>query len=95
VSIADVSGAWRGTAGIGAREASVVLNLRQDGTSVSGEFEVGGRPDISGDLAGMVSGTSVRFRLVSGYGSTGELQVAGDQITGIVSGEQVVLRRVK
>jgi cytoskeletal protein CcmA (bactofilin family) len=93
--IADVAGAWRGTAGIGGREASVALTLRQDGASVSGAIEVGGRPDISGDLAGIVSGTSVRFRLVSGYGSTGELQVAGDQITGIVSGEQVVLRRVK
>lgn len=89
---ANVAGAWSGST-VGAGGASVSLELKQNGGVVTGTIEVGGRPDLSGPLQGTVSGNTARFRLTSGFGSTGELTVSKDTITGIVGGSGIALRR--
>jgi hypothetical protein len=65
------------------------MSLTQTGTAVSGTIEVSGRADVSGPLAGTVSGDTVRLKLSSGSGSTGELNVSGNTITGVVGGNSV------
>jgi hypothetical protein len=54
---------------------------------------VSGRADLTGPLTGDVNGSTVVFRLNSGYGSTNQLNVSGDTITGVVGGSGVTLRR--
>ena len=89
---ANVAGSWNGfTAGAGG--TSVSLELKQNGSAVTGTIEVGGRADLSGPLQGTVSGNAVKFRLTSGFGSTGDLNVSQNTITGIVGGSGVTLRR--
>ena len=91
--VGSVAGTWTGGM-VGPGGSSVQMQLSQTGTSISGNIHVPGRADVSGPLTGTVSGTTVRFRLTSGYGSTGELNVNGDTITGVVGGNGVRLRRV-
>jgi hypothetical protein len=90
---ANVAGSWTGGT-VGAAGASVQMQLAQTGTGVSGRIDVSGRPDVSGPLTGTVSGNTVRFKLTSGYGSTGELNVSGNTITGMVGGNGVRLQRM-
>ena len=91
---ADVAGSWSGFTSGGATGGAVSLVLNQSGNAVTGTIDVGGRSDVSGPLTGTVSGTSVKFRLTSGYGSTGELRVTPDNsIAGMVGGQSVTLRR--
>jgi hypothetical protein len=90
---ANVAGSWSGFT-VGAGGTSVSLELRQSGNAVTGTIEVGGRPDLSGPLEGTISGNTVRFRLTSGFGSAGELNVSSDTITGIVGGSGLTLRRI-
>jgi hypothetical protein len=71
---ANVAGSWSG-ATVGASGAFVSMQLTQTGTTVAGAIEIGGRSDLSGALNGTVDGNTVRFKLNSGYGSTGELNV--------------------
>lgn len=87
---ANVAGSWSGWTADG---LSVSLVLKQDGGAVTGTIAVGGRPDNSGPLTGTVKGNAVSFRLDSGYGSTSDLRVAQDTISGIVGGRAVNLRR--
>ena len=90
----DVSGTWQGYAGVGARSASVTLNLRQEGPGLSGNLAVGGRPDLSGPVTGRVEGDTLRLRL--GSGAVGpEVRVQGDTMTGMVGGEPLSVRRVR
>lgn len=90
---ADVAGRWTGGM-VGPGGSSVQMQLSQTGTAVSGNIQVPGRADVSGPLTGTVSGNTVRFKLTSGYGSTGELNVSGNTITGMVAGNAVRLQRV-
>ena len=89
---ANVAGSWRGfTTGTGG--TNVALVLQQTGSKVTGSISVGGRGDLTGPLTGTVNGNAVVFKLDSGYGSTGELNVSGNTITGIVGGSAVRLER--
>jgi hypothetical protein len=89
---ANVAGSWRGGT-IGAGGTTVALVLQQTGSKVTGSIDVSGRPDLTGPITGTVSGNAVAFRLDSGYGSTGELNVSGNTITGVVGGSGVRLQR--
>ena len=89
---ANVAGSWSGHA-IGAAGGTVEMTLSQSGPAVTGDIRVAGRPDVSGPLSGTVSGNTVRFKLNTGYGSTGELRVAENTISGVVGGQGVTLKR--
>jgi hypothetical protein len=71
------------------------MPLAQTGSAVTGVIDVAGRADVSGPLTGTVEGDTVRFKLTSGYGSTGQLNVKGDTITGVVGGNGVRLQRAQ
>ena len=89
---ADLTGQWRGNAGVGARSTSVALDLRQAGEALKGTLEVGGRPDLSGPVTGKVEGDTLRLSLDSGAVGP-QVRVKGDTMTGMISGEP--LRRVR
>ena len=89
---ANVAGSWRGGT-IGAGGVTVALVLQQTGSKVTGSIDVSGRTDLTGPLTGTVNGNAIVFRLDSGYGSTGQLNVSGDTITGVVGGSGVRLQR--
>ena len=89
---ANVAGSWRGGT-IGAGGTNATLTLQQSGSAVTGSIQVAGRPDVTGPLTGTVTGNTVAFKLTSGYGSTGELNVSGDTMTGVVGGAGVRLQR--
>jgi hypothetical protein len=90
----NLTGSWRGNVGVGARSTTVALDLRQDGPALKGDLAVGGRPDLSGPVTGMVEGDTLRLRLESGAAGP-ELRVQGDTITGLISGEPLSARRVR
>jgi hypothetical protein len=91
---ANVSGSWSGFTGGGGTGAAVTLVLNQSGAAVTGTIDVGGRADLRGPLTGTVSGSSVKFKLASAFGSSGQLRVSQDNtITGVVGGQSVALRR--
>jgi hypothetical protein len=87
---ANVNGVWSGALVGG---APVRMNLKQNGSDVQGDLNVGGRADISGPIEGTVSGNTLRLRERSGFGSAPLLNVKGNQITGIVGGTTLDLRR--
>ena len=89
---ANVAGSWSGST-LGAGGVPVVLNIKQTGGTVAGDIDVGGRSDLSGPIKGDVSGNTIRFRLDTGFGSTGQLNVNGNTITGFVGGSGLNLRR--
>jgi hypothetical protein len=90
----DLTGTWRGNAGVGARSTSVALDLRQAGEALKGNLEVGGRPDLSGPVTGKVEGDTLRLRLDSGAVGP-QVRVKGDTMTGMISGEPLDMRRVR
>ena len=91
---ANVAGSWSGFTGGGGTGGAVTLVLNQSGTAVHGTIDVAGRSDVTGPLVGTVTGRSVKLKLASRYGRTGELRVAQDNvITGVVGGQPVSLRR--
>jgi hypothetical protein len=87
---ADVNGTWTGAVVGG---APVTMMLKQTGPNVTGDLRVGGRADISGPIEGTVDGNTIKLRERSGFGSAPLLNVKGDQITGIVGGTTLDLRR--
>jgi hypothetical protein len=89
---ANVAGTWSGGT-VGAGGVPATLQLAQNGSAVTGNIDIGGRPDMSGPIKGSVDGNTVRFKLDTGYGSTGELSVNGNTITGFVAGTGVSLQR--
>jgi hypothetical protein len=91
----NLTGVWQGNAGLGAGATSVTMNLRQQGPAVKGDIAVGGRPDLSGPVVGILEGAALRLRLQSGEGSTPELRVQGDTISGVMYGEPLTARRVR
>jgi hypothetical protein len=89
---ANVNGSWTGALVGG---APVSMDLKQTGANVTGDLRVGGRADISGPIEGTVEGNTIRLRERSGFGSAPLLNVRGDQITGIVGGTTLDLRRAR
>jgi hypothetical protein len=89
---ANVNGVWSGYLVGG---APVSMTLKQTGTDVKGNLSVGGRADLDGPVEGVVEGNTLKLRERSGFGSAPLLNVRGDQITGIVAGTTLDLRRTK
>jgi hypothetical protein len=89
---ANVAGTWSGST-IGAGGVPVTMNLKQTGGTVAGDIDVGGRSDLSGPLKGTVDANSISFKLDTGYGSTGTLNVKGNSIDGFVGGSGLNLQR--
>jgi|SRR5687768_1700288 len=89
---ANVNGTWTGALVGG---APVSMQLKQAGPNVTGDLRVGGRADISGPIEGTVEGNTIKLRERSGFGTAPLLSVRGDQITGIVGGTTLDLRRAK
>lgn len=89
---ANVNGVWSGALVGG---APVRMTLMQNGTAVKGDLSVGGRADLDGPIEGVVEGNTLKLRERSGFGSAPLLNVRGDQITGIVGGTTLDLRRAK
>lgn len=87
----DVNGTWTGSLAGGASTYTAVL--KQTGANVTGTLTGAGTAD--GPIEGFVEGNSIRLREARGYGSTPALTVKGDQITGIVRGTTLTLRRLK
>lgn len=91
---ANVAGVWTGSAGTGGVFVPVTMTLNQNGTSVTGNVGVGGRPDLTGGVTGSVQGELLNLALESV--TLGELRVKQDTITGQVSGGlPVTLQRSK
>jgi hypothetical protein len=90
----DVTGLWQGNVGVGARTTSVSLNLREEGEALKGSLAVGGRPDLSGPVTGRIEGDTLRLRLDNGAVGP-QVQVKGDTMTGMISGEPLDLRRMR
>jgi len=91
---ANVAGTWTGWAGTGMRSAPVTLTMQQNGTAVTGNLSVGGRPDLSGDVTGTLRGDLLKLSLPTT--TLGELLVKQDTITGVpVAGLPVTLQRAR
>jgi endonuclease YncB( thermonuclease family) len=90
----NLTGTWQGNAGVGARSTSLRMTLQQQGQALKGDIAVGGRPDLSGTVTGVVDGDTLRLQLENGS-SPPQLRVQGDTITGVISGEPVSARRVR
>ena len=91
---ANVAGTWTGFAGTGGVSVPVTLTLAQTNTAVTGNIDVGGRPDFSGPVKGSVQGELVRLALPTT--TLGELRAKQDTITGEpFGGLPLTLRRSK
>jgi len=88
---ADVNGTWVGSTLRGA--ATMTLVLKQTGNSVKGTIAGAGTAD--GPMDGTVDGNTIRLRFDNGTDETPLLNVKGDEITGLLSGTEITLRRVK
>jgi len=85
----DVSGTWTGNSARGA--ATAVLVLKQDGQKVTGALSGVGTDD--GPVTGIISGNTIRLTYDDGRQTTPALNIKGDQITGLLSGSEITLRR--
>ena len=86
----DVTGTWVGTTLRGT--ATMTMVLKQTGNSVTGTLTGAGTAD--GPIQGIVNGDTIRFRFDESYGDTPLLNVKGNEITGMLSGTPITLRRV-
>jgi len=87
---ANVTGTWVGTALRGT--ATMTMVLKQTGNKVTGTLTGAGTAD--GPIDGVVDGNTIRFRFDDSYSDTPLLYVKGNEITGMLSGTQINLRRV-
>jgi hypothetical protein len=87
---ANVTGTWVGTALRGT--ATMTMVLRQTGNNVTGTLTGTGTAD--GPINGIVDGNTIRFRFDDSYSDTPLLNVKGNEITGMLSGTPITLRRV-
>src|SRR5262245_10355922 len=88
---ADVSGTWVGGTLRGA--TTLTLVMKQTGNLVTGTIMGVGTAD--GPIKGTVDGNTIRIRFDAGYDDTPLLNVNGDEITGLLSGTEITLRRVR
>jgi hypothetical protein len=93
--VTSVTGTWTGWAGVGARDTPVTMTLTQTGANVAGDVTVGGRPDLSGRLIGLVQGNGIHLSLAAGYGSLPEMTVSQNQIFGNLGGLPFSLQRAR
>jgi hypothetical protein len=89
---ANVAGTWIGNAGQ-TESIPVTLTLAQNGTTLTGNVMVAGRPDFSGPVKGTVTGELVN--LSTATTTFAQLRAQQDTMTGQSSIGQVVLRRQK
>jgi hypothetical protein len=87
---ANVTGTWVGTALRGT--ATMTMVLQQTGNKVTGTLTGAGTAD--GPIDGVVDGDTIRFRFDDSYGDTPLLYVKGNEITGMLTGTTITLRRV-
>jgi hypothetical protein len=88
---ANAAGTWSGTAGTGGTSIPVTLTLNQNGTNVSGNLSVAGRPDLSGPVTGTVQGEIVKLSLATT--TFAQMRVVQDTMSGQGSVGPVNLRR--
>ena len=92
---ANVAGTWTGFTGQGAYAGTMVYELQQDGTKVSGRANAAG---VGGGwiyLEGTVEGDSFSYSLTRGT-CCGRLTIKGDEMSGhTTSGYPVQVRRQK
>jgi hypothetical protein len=88
---ADVNGTWVGSTLRGA--STMTLVLKQTGNAVKGTIVGAGTAD--GPMDGTVDGKTIRLRFDNDTDQTPLLNVKGDEITGLLSGTEITLRRVK
>jgi hypothetical protein len=81
---ANVAGTWSGSAGTGGVFVPVTMTLTQTGTTVGGNMNIGGRPDLSGPVKGTVQGELLNLSLPTV--TLGQMMVKQGVITGEVSG---------
>ena len=89
---ANVAGTWTGNAGQ-VSSIPVTLTLTQNGTALTGNITVAGRPDFSGPVKGTVTGELVN--LSTATTTFAQLRAQQDTMTGNSSIGQVILRRQK
>jgi hypothetical protein len=87
---ADVSGTWVGSTFPGTRTMTMVL--KQTGNRVTGTLTGAGTAD--GPIDGVVDGNTIRLRFDDKFEETPSLNIKGNEITGMLSGATINLRRV-
>jgi hypothetical protein len=87
---AYVGGTWMGGTSTGT--SSYVVVLKQTGNKVTGTLS-GGGPQVDGPIDGTVDSNSIRLSTQSGFRETPLLRASCEQISGLLSGAAVTLRR--
>jgi hypothetical protein len=77
---ANVAGQWSGQAGTAGTFVPISLSLSQNGTKVTGNASIAGRPDLSGPVTGDVQGELLNLQTATAKAAT--LRVQGNTITG-------------
>jgi hypothetical protein len=72
---------------------TVNMVLKQDGNKVTGNLDVPGNVQYTGPIRGTVRGNILDLEMASGFGSAPALRVNGDNISGILAGGALSLRR--
>ena len=92
---AQVAGTWTGSYGAGSMNGPVTMTLAQNGTNVSGNIDIGGRPDLSGPVKGTLKGELLYLSLET---LTLSQMMVKDKntITGeVIGGVPMTVRRVQ
>ncbi len=92
---ANIAGTWSGSAGTGGVFTPITMTLAQTGTDVSGNINVGGRPDLSGPIRGTVQGELVNLSLVTVKLGQMMVKQQNTMIGEVVGGLPVTLRRAQ
>lgn len=87
---AYVGGTWMGGTTSGA--STFVVVLRQTGNKVTGTLS-GGGPGVDGPIDGTVDSNSIQLSTRSGFAETPLLRASCEQISGLLSGSALTLRR--
>jgi len=87
---AYVGGTWMGGTTSGA--STFVVVLKQTGNKVTGTLS-GGGPSVDGPIDGTVDSNSIRLSTRSGFEETPLLRASCEQISGLLSGSALTLRR--
>jgi hypothetical protein len=87
---AYVEGTWTGSTTTGA--SIFVVVLKQTGNKVTGTLS-GGGPSVDGPIEGTVDSNSIQLSTQSGFRETPLLRASCEQISGMLSGSAVTLRR--
>jgi len=92
---ANIAGTWSGSGGTGGVFTPITMTLAQTGTDVSGNINVGGRPDLSGPIRGTVQGELVNLSLVTVKLGQMMVKQQNTMIGEVVGGLPVTLRRAQ